>query len=89
MGRDWTKEISCALHVFASTDGMTADYSPFNHDFLSHTANHIINGLHAGVLAQSASIATVLRGYTVRKLRFFYGATNRSRVGGKMDKRRG
>ena len=26
-----------------STDGMTADYYPFDHDFLSRTANRIIN----------------------------------------------
>ena len=52
MGRDWTKFFSRALHAVASTDGRTADYSPFNHDFLSHTSSRIINEVQVGALAQ-------------------------------------
>ena len=33
----------CALRAVTSTDGMTADYYPFEHAFLSRTANRIIN----------------------------------------------
>jgi len=43
MGDDRTYEFSCALRAVTSTDGMTADYYRFDHDFLSHTANRIIN----------------------------------------------
>ena len=43
MGDDRTYEFSCALRAVTSTDGMTADYYPFHYDFLSRTANRIIN----------------------------------------------
>ena len=33
----------CALRAVTSTDGMTADYYPYEHAFLSRTANRIIN----------------------------------------------
>ena len=33
----------CALRAVTSTDGMTADYYPYEHEFLSRTANRIIN----------------------------------------------
>jgi len=33
----------CALRAVTSTDGMTADYFPFPHEFLGHTATRIIN----------------------------------------------
>ncbi len=33
----------CALRAVTSTDGMTADYYPFNHEFLGETATRIIN----------------------------------------------
>ena len=33
----------CALRAVTSTDGMTADYFPFLHEFLGRTAARIIN----------------------------------------------
>ena len=36
-------EYACALRAVTSTDGMTADYYPFAHEFLSRAANRIIN----------------------------------------------
>ncbi len=33
----------CALRAVTSTDGMTADYYPFSHEFLGETATRIIN----------------------------------------------
>jgi len=33
----------CALRVVTSTDGMTADYIPFPHEFLGRAATRIIN----------------------------------------------
>ncbi len=33
----------CALRAVTSTDGMTADYYPFDHGFLSHVSTRIIN----------------------------------------------
>lgn len=43
MGDARTYEHVCALRAVTSTDGMTADYYPFQHDFLSRVANRIIN----------------------------------------------
>ena len=43
MGDDRTYEYACALRAVTSTDGMTADYYHFDHDFLGRTANRIIN----------------------------------------------
>ena len=43
MGDARTYEYVCALRAVTSTDGMTADYYPFAHDFLSRTANRIVN----------------------------------------------
>ena len=43
MGDNRTYEYVCALRAVTSTDGMTADYYPFDHSFLSRTANRIIN----------------------------------------------
>ena len=43
MGDARTYDNACALRAVTSTDGMTADYYPFDHDFLSRTANRIIN----------------------------------------------
>ncbi|SVE46308.1 uncharacterized protein METZ01_LOCUS499162, partial [marine metagenome] len=43
MGDDRTYEFACALRAVTSTDGMTADYYPFDHNFLRRTANRIIN----------------------------------------------
>ncbi len=33
----------CALRAVTSTDGMTADYFPFDHTFLGRVSNRIIN----------------------------------------------
>ncbi len=33
----------CAVRAVTSTDGMTADYYPFPHDFLGRVAARIIN----------------------------------------------
>ncbi len=43
MGDARTYEHVCALRAVTSTDGMTADYFPFTHNFLGRTANRIIN----------------------------------------------
>ncbi|MEM8988261.1 MAG: glutamine-hydrolyzing GMP synthase [Pseudomonadota bacterium] len=43
MGDERTYEYVCALRAVTSTDGMTADYYPFSHDFLGRTANRIVN----------------------------------------------
>ena len=43
MGDDRTYDYACALRAVTSTDGMTADYYHFDHDFLARTANRIIN----------------------------------------------
>ena len=43
MGDGRTYEKVLALRAVTSTDGMTADYYPFAHDFLGETATRIIN----------------------------------------------
>ncbi|MCP1335622.1 glutamine-hydrolyzing GMP synthase [Futiania mangrovi] len=43
MGDERTYDYVCALRAVTSTDGMTADYFPFSHDFLGRTATRIIN----------------------------------------------
>jgi GMP synthase (glutamine-hydrolysing) len=43
MGDSRTYDYVCALRAVTSTDGMTADYYPFNHDFLSRVSTRIIN----------------------------------------------
>jgi GMP synthase (glutamine-hydrolysing) len=43
MGDGRTYDFVCALRAVTSTDGMTADYFHFDHDFLSRTATRIIN----------------------------------------------
>ena len=43
MGDDRTYDYACALRAVTSVDGMTADYFPFSHEFLSETATRIIN----------------------------------------------
>jgi GMP synthase (glutamine-hydrolysing) len=43
MGDGRTYDFACALRAVTSVDGMTADYYPFTHDFLSETATRIIN----------------------------------------------
>ena len=43
MGDGRTYDHVCALRAVTSVDGMTADYYPFDHDFLSETATRIIN----------------------------------------------
>lgn len=43
MGDERTYDYVCALRAVTSTDGMTADYYPFSHDFLSHVSTRIIN----------------------------------------------
>jgi len=43
MGDERTYENVLALRAVTSTDGMTADYFPFEHDFLGRTATRIIN----------------------------------------------
>src|SRR5262245_45863339 len=43
MGDFRSYEYVCALRAVTSTDGMTADYYHFDHDFLSRTATRIIN----------------------------------------------
>jgi GMP synthase (glutamine-hydrolysing) len=43
MGDARTYEYVCALRAVTSTDGMTADYYPFEHDFLGRVAARIVN----------------------------------------------
>jgi GMP synthase (glutamine-hydrolysing) len=43
MGDARTYEYVCALRAVNSTDGMTADYYDFSHEFLGRTATRIIN----------------------------------------------
>ena len=43
MGDARTYDYVCALRAVTSTDGMTADYYDFSHEFLGRTANRIIN----------------------------------------------
>lgn len=43
MGDARTYEFVCALRAVTSSDGMTADYFGFDHDFLGRTATRIIN----------------------------------------------
>jgi GMP synthase (glutamine-hydrolysing) len=43
MGDARTYDAVCALRAVTSTDGMTADYFDFGHDFLGRTATRIIN----------------------------------------------
>ena len=45
MGDSRTYEYVCALRAVTSVDGMTADYYPFSHKFLSETATTIINNV--------------------------------------------
>ena len=43
MGDGRTYDFACALRAVTSTDGMTADYYHFDHDFLSRVSTRIIN----------------------------------------------
>jgi len=43
MGDARTYDFVCALRAVTSTDGMTADYYPFDHDFLGRVSTRIIN----------------------------------------------
>ncbi len=43
MGDARTYDFVCALRAVTSTDGMTADYYPFDHEFLGRVGNRIIN----------------------------------------------
>jgi GMP synthase (glutamine-hydrolysing) len=43
MGDARSYDYVCALRAVTSTDGMTADYYRFDHDFLARVANRIIN----------------------------------------------
>jgi GMP synthase (glutamine-hydrolysing) len=43
MGDSRSYDYVCALRAVTSTDGMTADYYPFEHSFLSRVSNRIIN----------------------------------------------
>ena len=45
MGDTRTYDYACALRAVTSVDGMTADYYPFTHKFLSETATAIINNV--------------------------------------------
>ncbi len=45
MGDTRTYDYVCTLRAVTSSDGMTADYYPFTHEFLSETATAIINNV--------------------------------------------
>ncbi len=46
MGDARTYDYVCAMRAVTSTDGMTADYYPFEHDFLGRVSTRIINEVH-------------------------------------------
>ena len=46
MGDARTYDYACSLRAVSSIDGMTADYYPFDHNFLSDTASKIINNVN-------------------------------------------
>ncbi len=46
MGDGRTYDHVCALRAVTSTDGMTADYYPYEHEFLGRVATRIINEVH-------------------------------------------
>ena len=43
MGDERTYDYVCALRAVTSLDGMTADYYPFEQDFLAKVSTRIIN----------------------------------------------
>ena len=43
MGNERSYEHVCALRAVTSTDGMTADSYPFDHEFIARVATRIIN----------------------------------------------
>jgi GMP synthase (glutamine-hydrolysing) len=43
MGDERSYDYALALRAVTSTGGMTADYNPYDHGFLSRVANRIIN----------------------------------------------
>jgi len=43
MGDGRTYDYVCALRAVTSTDGMTADYYPYDHEFLGRVSTRIIN----------------------------------------------
>ena len=43
MGDGRTYDYVCSLRAVNSTDGMTADFYPFDNEFLSETSNKIVN----------------------------------------------
>ena len=43
MGDERTYDYVCALRAVTSTDGMTADWYPFPHEFLAEVSTRIIN----------------------------------------------
>ena len=43
MGDARTYDHVCALRAVTSSDGMTADYYPFEHSFLARVATRIVN----------------------------------------------
>jgi GMP synthase (glutamine-hydrolysing) len=43
MGDDRTYDYVCALRAVTSSDGMTADYYPFTHEFLGRVSTRIVN----------------------------------------------
>ena len=43
MGDDRTYDQVCALRAVTSTDGMTADFYPFEQEFLGRVASRIVN----------------------------------------------
>ncbi|MBT5530611.1 MAG: GMP synthase (glutamine-hydrolyzing), partial [Cytophagia bacterium] len=45
MGDERTYEYTVALRAVTSTDGMTADWYPMPHEFLSKVSNKIINSV--------------------------------------------
>ena len=43
MGDERTYDYVCGLRAVTSTDGMTADWYPFEHDFLARVSSRIVN----------------------------------------------
>jgi GMP synthase (glutamine-hydrolysing) len=53
MGDGRTYDFVCALRAVTSVDGMTADFYPFDMNFLGETATRIINEVKASTASST------------------------------------
>ncbi len=62
MGNGRTYDYVCALRAVTSTDGMTADCYPFDHEFLGRVSSRIVNevrGINCVVYVTSKPPVTI------------------------------